>query len=157
MSWEKDLKLKQVDDLIRKLKPSMQYIKPKTGWLRLIRTALGMSARVLAKRVGLTQSRISLIEKGEVDGTITLNTLEKVAEGLNCRIVYFLVPQEESLAKLRENQANKKATDLNTYTECQMELEDQPTSKNYQNNSIAKIKEEYLRNWSVDFWDKNDE
>ena len=157
MSWEKDLKLKQVDELINKLKPSTSYVNPKTGWLKLVRTALGMSARSLAKKVGLTQSRIALIEKGEVDGTITLNTLEKVAEGLDCKLVYFLVPKAKSLSSLREIQAYKKASDLDSYVEHHMKLEYQSTELSYQKENIEKLKEEYLKNWLSNFWDKNDE
>lgn len=68
-----------------------------------------MSTRALGERCGLSQSRISLIEKGEIDGTLTLNTLEKVAEGLNCELVYFLQPKQgQTLEDLREHQAKKK-------------------------------------------------
>lgn len=154
MSWEKDLKLKQVDELIVNLKPEKLATKPKSGWLKLIRTALGMNARALGTRVGLTQSRITLIEKGEIDGTITLHTLEKIAEGLECKLVYFLVPTSGSLESLREKQAYKKAKLLDGYTEQQMALEDQATTHQYQQKSIEKLKEEYLKNWPRDFWDK---
>lgn len=157
MSWEKDLKLKQVDELINKLNPQIPYVKPKDGWLKLVRMALGMSARSLAKKVGLTQSRIALIETGEVSGTITLNTLEKVAEGLECKLVYFLVPKAKSLANLRETQAYKKASELDSYAEHHMKLEEQSTAYIYQKESIEKLKNEYLKNWPSDFWDKNDE
>ena len=154
MSWNKDLKLKQVDDLISELKPLLNHKRPRFGWLKLIRTTLAMSARALGERVGLAQSRIALIERGEVDGTITLNTLEKVANGLGCEVVYYLIPREESLAQMREKQAYYKAKTLNDYAELHMNLENQVTSINYQEQEIEKIKDEYLRTWPVDFWDK---
>lgn len=154
MSWNKELKLKQVDGLINEIKPLMQYPRPKSGWIKLIRTTLAMSARALGNRVGLTQSRIALIEKGELDGTITLNTLEKVAEGLGCRVAYYLIPDDESLSKMRENQAYLKAKALNDYAELHMNLENQLTSAEYQKQEVERIKNEYLRNWPVDFWEK---
>ncbi len=153
MAWEKDLKIKQVDNLINSIKPQKHVRIPKSGWVKLIRTALGMSARVLGEHVGLTQSRITLIEKGEVDGTITLHTLEKIAEGLECELVYFLVPKKNSLGSIREEQAYKKASKLNAYAEQHMLLEDQATSKQFQDENINKLKDEYLRNWPRDFWD----
>lgn len=153
MSWEKDLKIKQVDEMIATLKTEQSLVKPKGGWIKLIRTTLGMSARALGDRVGLTQSRIALIEKGEINETITLQTLEKVADGLECKLVYFLVPKEKSLATLREKQAYKKALAVDSYAERQMTLEDQATSKQYQKENIEKLKNEYLRNWPQDFWD----
>ena len=33
------------------------------------------------------------MEQGEVKGAITLNSLEKAAQALDCRLVYALVPQ----------------------------------------------------------------
>jgi XRE family transcriptional regulator, regulator of sulfur utilization len=155
MTWDKDLKLKQVDELISKLTVDDSISRPKTGWINLVRNTLGMSARALGRRVGLTQSRVALIEKGEAEKTITLHTLEKLADGLDCKLVYFLVPKEKSLSALREKQAYKKAVLLDSYTEHQMELEDQATSSNYQKENLEKLKEEYLRKWSRDFWDDN--
>ena len=155
MLWEKDLQIKQVDDQISRIMPSANTQKPKVGWLNLIRTTLGMSARILGKRIGLSQSRIALIEKGEIDGTITLHTLEKVAEGLNCKLVYFLVPNgATSLSSIREQQAYKKASKLDAYAEHQMRLEDQATSAHFQKKNVNKFKEEYLKNWPRDFWEE---
>ncbi|WP_459177427.1 mobile mystery protein A [Ewingella americana] len=153
--WDKELKIKQVDSLLKGIKPARRFKSPKKGWIQLLRTSLGMSTRVLGERCGLSQSRISLIEKGEVDGTITLNTLEKVAEGLDCELVYFLVPkQDQTLEGLRERQAEKKARHLNHYTEIQMSLEQQPTSDAFQNTTQDKIKSDLLEKWPRDFWDE---
>jgi predicted DNA-binding mobile mystery protein A len=153
MIWEKDLKIKQVDELISYIKFQEQVQMPKSGWINLIRTALGMSMRALGERIGLVQSRVAVIEQGERDKTITLHTLEKVAQGLNCELIYFLVPKSGSLANFREKQAYEKAVKLNTYAEQQMKLEDQATSKQFQAENINKLKDEFLRNWPRDFWD----
>ncbi|MBY0379362.1 MAG: mobile mystery protein A [Burkholderiales bacterium] len=153
MSWEKELKLKQVDEMISKLKTN-NVIKPKNGWIYLIRKTLGMSTRVLAERIGLAQSRVALIEKGEVNETITLHTLKKVAEGLECDFIYFLVPKDGSLAKLREKQAYKNAVHVDTYAEKHMNLEAQGTSIDYQKESVEKLKETYIKSWSRNFWNK---
>lgn len=153
--WDKELKIKQVDNLLDETKPKRKVKRPKKGWIQLIRTTLGMSARALGERCGLSQSRISLIEKGEADGSLTLNTLEKVAEGLDCELVYFLVPkQSQTLQAIRERQAEKKAKFLNQYTEIHMSLEQQPTSKNFQNATQDKIKSDLLEKWPRDFWDE---
>lgn len=154
MKWDKDLKIKQVDEMISQLKPQKKFLMPRYGWLKLIRTTLGMSARSLAKRVGLTQSRIALIEKGEANGTITLQTLKKIADGLNCEFVYYLQPKSNSLAKLREDQAFKKITKINSYTEHQMLLEDQATPGKFITDNFKKLQNELLENWSRDFWDE---
>jgi XRE family transcriptional regulator, regulator of sulfur utilization len=154
MSWNKELKLKQVDEMLDKLK-SLQFSKPKSGWLKLIRSTLDMSARILGNRVGVSQSRVTLIEKGELNGTITLNTLNKVADGLGCEVVYFLVPKDGSLSKFREKHAYEKATMIDSYTELHMQLENQGTSNEFHKQTIEQIKSEYLKSWSSSFWDKS--
>lgn len=62
--------------------------------MRTIRDALGMSTVELAMRMRVTRSRVSQIERAEVDGSIHVSTLVRAAEALNCRLVYFLVPNE---------------------------------------------------------------
>lgn len=152
--WDKNIQIKQVDKMVAGLSSQKNVRRPTRGWLNLIRTSLGMSARSLGERIGLSQSRIALIEKGEIEGTLTLNTLEKVAEGLNCDVVYYLVPKQgDTLEGLREHQALKKAASLNNYTEVHMSLEQQPTSVAFQQENIEKIKQQLLEKWPRDFWD----
>lgn len=152
--WSKELKIKQVDKMLNDLAHRRVVKRPKKGWINLIRTALGMNTRALGERIGLSQPRVSLIEKGEIDGSITLNTLEKVAEGLECEFVYYLVPkQEKSLEELRELQAIKKSVFINDYIETHMSLEKQSTSKSTQMDNKNKLKDELLKKWSRDFWD----
>lgn len=80
------------------------------SWVRTIRDALGMSTVELARRMGVTRSRVSQIERAEIDGTIHLSTLERAAEALNCRVVCFLVPIEP-LEQMVWQQAFLKAVD----------------------------------------------
>lgn len=65
---------------------------PRSGWIRAIRDALGMSTSELALRVGLSKGRIGQIERGERERSLTLDTLERIAAGLDCRVEYVLVP-----------------------------------------------------------------
>lgn len=68
---------------------------PTGGWLRAIRQALGMSSSQMAQRLGQTRQRVLFLEKGEVDGKITLNTLRNAADALGCELVYCLVPRTD--------------------------------------------------------------
>ncbi len=112
-----------------------------------------MSARILGGRIGLSQPRISLMEKGEVDGSISIKTLEKAAHGLGCRVVFAFVPEEGSLQAMRKKQALKKASQINQYTELHMGLEDQATEDDFREQSIKIMAAESLRKWPRDFWD----
>lgn len=81
---------------------------PKSGWISLIREALGMTSYQLAKRLGCTQSNITALEQREKSETITLKTLGQTAKAMNCRLVYFFVP-EKPLNQTIENQARRLA------------------------------------------------
>lgn len=77
---------------------------PTTGWIRVIRQALGMTTYQLAKRIGCTQSNVVALERREKAGNISLKALEQTAKAMNCRCVYFFVPQKP-LAQIMEDQA----------------------------------------------------
>ncbi len=101
---------------------------PSTGWIGEIRRALGMSARQLASRLNVTGPAVSQYEKGEVNRTITLATLEKVAAALGCEFVYALVPKV-SLDDLLLRRARRLATDMIERTSHSMHLEHQDVSE----------------------------
>lgn len=153
MKWDKQLNIKQLDETIEPYKGLVSVAVPTDGWINAVRTALGMSARTLGERIGLSQPRVALIEKGEVEGTISLKTLEKAAQGLGCRVVIALLPEEGTLQNMRENQALKKARQINQYTESHMALEDQETEDNFKQQSIDHLASEFLRTWPRNFWD----
>jgi predicted DNA-binding mobile mystery protein A len=71
-----------------------QLARPVRGWIKAIRQALGMSSAQLAKRLGMKQPSLAEIEQSEVKGTIQLATLRRVAEALDCKLVYALVPNK---------------------------------------------------------------
>ncbi len=68
--------------------------RPRRGWVRAIRDALGMTAEQLGDRIGVTQSTVQRLETSEAADTIQLNSLRRLAEGLGCELVYVLVPHE---------------------------------------------------------------
>ena len=59
---------------------------PKQGWISAVRRALGMTAKQLAERVGLSQPRIAKMELNE--NNLKISTMKKIAEGLDCDFVY---------------------------------------------------------------------
>nr|WP_321238487.1 mobile mystery protein A [uncultured Tolumonas sp.] len=67
---------------------------PKEGWIRTVRKALDMSGAQLAKRLGVSRNRISVLERKETEGEITLNQLKTLAEQLSCDLTYTLVPRK---------------------------------------------------------------
>lgn len=110
--------------------------RPSDGWVRSIRGALGMSVRQLAERIGISQQALSQLERKEVDDSVTIKTLRKAAEAMDCRVVYALIPNEGSLEATLKKQAIRKATELVRDVDHTMILEAQGVG-----NVEAKIKE----------------
>ena len=74
---------------------------PLRGWVRTIREGLGLNGAELGVRLGVSQPRISQIERAELDGTLQLGSLERVAAALHCQLRYAFIPKEplEGLAQ----------------------------------------------------------
>src|SRR5215813_3110930 len=84
----------RLDERFQKLKPVTQYDVPVRGWIKAIREALGMTTAQLANRLGIKQPSVVAIEQSEAKGTIELATMRRVAEALDCTLVYALVPNK---------------------------------------------------------------
>lgn len=98
---------------------------PRTGWVRAIREALGMPARDLAMRMGVTESTVVRLEGREAAGKVQLDSLARVADALDCDLVYALVPRGSLDASVRK-QARAKAEESMATVAHSMGLEDQP-------------------------------
>lgn len=83
---------KALDQRIGKLPDPVLFDRPPRGWVRAIRQSLGMTTAQLAKRMGVSQPRIPVLEKAEETKSITLDSLERAAHALDCELVYVLVP-----------------------------------------------------------------
>ena len=63
-----------------------------------------MNARQLAGRLGISPSALAQLERHERYRSISLRSLDRVAEALNCRVEYVLVPLD-SLEERVQKQA----------------------------------------------------
>ena len=98
--------------------------RPSGGWLRTVRTSLGMSVRQLAERIGITQQSAAKLESNEARDAITLRSLRKAAAAMDCRLVYALVPNS-SLQDVLRRQACRKAREIVSSVDHSMMLESQ--------------------------------
>ena len=73
------------------------------GWLRAIRETLGMTSAALGQRLGITASGVRKLEQAEAADTITLATLRRMAEALDCELHDALVPRQP-LRQMRRQQ-----------------------------------------------------
>ena len=83
----------RLDRRFKEIGPLSRFSVPVRGWIKAIRAGLGMSSEQLAKRLGVRQPSVVSLEQSEAKGTIALATLRRVAEALDCTLVYALVPK----------------------------------------------------------------
>lgn len=122
-----ELKLRQLDATLSRWRAAELPSRPPSGWLKAIREALGMSATQLAKRLGVVTSTVTRLETSEADDTISLATLRRAAEALDCELRYVLVPRQ-SLADTLATRANQLARERMAGVAHSMALEAQSTS-----------------------------
>src|SRR5258708_37204878 len=91
-----------LDERFRELGPITRYSPPVRGWIQAVREALGMTTAQLAKRLRVKQPSVVAFEQSEAKGTIELATLRRVAEALDCTLVYALVPKRPLQATVRD-------------------------------------------------------
>ena len=127
---------------------------PKEGWLRTVRTALGMSGTQLAKKLGVTKARISKAEQDEPHGSVTLKTMQSMAEAMDCRFVYAIVPKQPVEDVIKER-AIKKAREQVKAASTHMALEAQSLNREQLEFEIARIAAQIIDKMPSDFW--NDE
>ncbi|MBC8391093.1 MAG: mobile mystery protein A [Deltaproteobacteria bacterium] len=149
----KKLTTEQLDTVLSGLEPLKTLPIPPKGWVRAVRDALGMSARQLAQRLGVKQQRIVRIEQDEKQGKVTLNTLQNVAEAMDCIFVYGLVPRE-SLQQTIQEQARRAAIKRMSRSNQMMRLEKQELTAPQKQKALHEMIEEILNTMPRTLWDE---
>lgn len=98
----RELLLIQVDESLAKWREASLSARPKSGWIRTIRGALRMSGAALARRLGVTERAVLKLEAAEAEDRMTLGTLRRVAQSLDCELQYALVPRRPLVEVLNE-------------------------------------------------------
>jgi len=143
---KRKLIISQLDKKIKMFKSVQQsLITPSQGWIYAIRKALNMSLKQLAKKLNVSSQNINQLETREKNGTITLNKLREASAAMDMKLVYAIIPQEESLEKIIEKRANKIAKEIVLRTSHSMSLEDQENLPERIENAI-KEKAEQIKN-----------
>ncbi len=111
-----------------------------------------MTTAQLAERTGVSQSRIPRIEQGEVNGSLTLKTLRAIAEGMDCTLVYALVPNKPLDDMVRER-AGQIADRQMARTNQTMKLENQALGADDLMEERARLVVELLGGDARRLWD----
>jgi predicted DNA-binding mobile mystery protein A len=112
-----------------------------------------MTTSQFAERLGVSQPRIVELEQSEAGGGVTLNTLQRAAEALGCRLVYALVP-ERPLEETVRARADLVASRLTAAVEHSMRLEDQEVRSRRVARDIHQREVERLLERPARLWDE---
>lgn len=104
-------RLAELDSQFREYAAHKQPTTPRAGWVKAIRLAIGMSSDTLGNRIGISGQGLRKLEMSEADRSITLKTLDRLADALDCDVQYILAPRTSLIDQLIQ-QARKRSVDL---------------------------------------------
>lgn len=149
-----DLAYQQLSKHLETLTPFKSLSAPAKGWVRAIRNGLGMSRRQLASRLGLSTSRIQRLEQDEVTGSVTLKSLQRTAEAMDCVLVYAVIPRT-SLDETIQHQAQKKAQAHLQTVSHSMALEQQALDTKSNQAMLDALTQQLIQQSKHTLWDED--
>ncbi len=151
---KKKLIREQLDASLQRLSHLLDITAPPKGWIRAIRDALGMTAKQLANRLDVAQQAVARIEKEELAGSVTIKTMRRIAECLDCVFVYGFVPRT-SLEETVSRQAKKVAAQRLAQASQTMSLENQALSRSENEQALSDLVDELIRTLPSNLWNKS--
>jgi predicted DNA-binding mobile mystery protein A len=145
------LRLEQTSKALQAFAPLRGGRLPTGGWLRAIRQALGRTQRQQASRLRIAAPTLVKSEQAEAEGRITLAQLRKLAAGLDCELVYALVPRKP-LTEQVEQQAERIARQEVLGVSHTMQLEDQEPSNEFVQRQVQQRRQELLAGKWSNLW-----
>lgn len=126
---------------------------PPEGWLATVRKALGMSARQVGERAGVTKAAVYQAERNEVRGGVSIRQLERLAGALGARLVYAIVPAEGTVDAQLHHRAREKAKRLVERASAHMALENQSVAQARIEEMVNDLRVEFAREPKPGLWD----
>jgi predicted DNA-binding mobile mystery protein A len=119
------LQRQQLDRKIKSFSVLQKEAMPPSGWIKAVRSAIGMSLQQLGERLQVSKPAVKQMEQREAEGSITIKALREAAKALDMQLVYGFVPNDGSLEALIDRKAKELATKIVMRTSQTMKLEDQ--------------------------------
>ena len=141
------IEIRALDRKTADLQSDKNIIPKGKSWIGTIREAIGMTALQLANRLGVTQPRISVMEKNEKN--MKISTMEKVAAAIDCDFVYYFKPKT-SFQDIVETQAKQKAEAILKTVNLNMALEDQSIAAK---EAVDDMVSDFINNNTKQIWD----
>lgn len=145
-----------VEQLDRKLEPFLDtkmISMPERGWINTIRTSLNMTMAQLGSKLNITRQGVKRIEDSEARGSITIRSLKEVANAMELKLVYALIPKEETIHDLVDSKAIQLAKKIVSRTNQNMKLEGQGIGDDKIDETVRKLAGEIKREMRRSLWD----
>ena len=149
----KHLSVHQLDDQIRQFVNGQRFDRIPQGWIRSSRTAIGMTLKQLATRLGFSVPAAKNFEMREVDEAITLASLRKIANAMEMDLVYYFKPKQDSLDDLLQIRAELKAKELMERSNQAMILENQEADNKNKSREYDRLITEIRNQKLSSLWD----
>ncbi|MEO5970060.1 MAG: mobile mystery protein A [Bdellovibrionia bacterium] len=148
--------LKAMENKLKPLKQLGELPRPRSGWLKAIRGAMGMTTRQLGSRLGTTHQTIMRQEEREILGAVTLDSLDRAARAMKCRLVYAIVPESQygSLEAILDERAHALARRLAKGVDHSMKLENQGVDRVETEDQIESLAQELKSKLDPRLWEK---
>jgi len=153
MRNKRKLLIEQLDQKLQPFTQARKVLVPERGWINTIRTTLNMTMAQVGTKLKITRQGVKSIEESEANGTISLNSLKDVANAMDLKLVYALVPKDGTINDLIEKKAEKLAQKIVLRTNQNMKLEDQGIGDEKIAETIKELADELKREMKKSLWD----
>jgi predicted DNA-binding mobile mystery protein A len=98
----RELRVHQLMEIMALFPSGGVVVRPKSGWLKAIRQSLGLSLEFVGHRANTKKAGLRFLEQSEAQDRITIGSLKRVANAMECELVYAIVPKTGTLDELAQ-------------------------------------------------------
>ena len=91
---ERELARRKLDRELRFYRLAGKEKNPTQELLRRVRQVLGVPMSEVARKSGMNRSVVFRLEDSEARMTISLRSMKRIADALDCKVVYAVVPRD---------------------------------------------------------------
>ena len=147
------IKVRQLSTKLKTFKSIDTSTLPEIGWVKTIRTGLGISLEQLGDKLEITKQSVQNLEKREALGSATINAMKEAGQAMDMKFVYGYIPVDGTLEALIEKKAKKLATEIVMRTSATMKLENQENSPQRIKDAIEERTKELIDEMPKILWD----
>lgn len=137
----------QINRRLESIRDIKEKASVRDGWIKYMRSALGLTLSDLGKLASLSPASVAQAERREVEGQVSMSTLKKMAEAMDCELVYAIVPKKE-IKSLIHDRALEKARKSLSIADLHMKLENQEVEGN-KDERIERLAKKFIEKGDI--------